>query len=312
LSNQPGGVQQPQSVGSDTPTRSEIDLHTHTTASDGLLSPTALVELASARGLRILGITDHDSTGGVEEALQAAAEQNVEVWPGVEISTDVPGAEVHLLGYFVDLHDNTFQRTLRALRDGRRDRAHRMVERLAQLGIPVEWSRVVELAGTGAIGRPHVAQAMVEKGYVRSVTEAFDLYLGRKGPAYIERYKLTPDQAAELVRQAGGLPVLAHPVIVGAEISGAEAATEPRLPPHIEQALPGLIRHGLVGIEAYYPDYPAALTDFLLDLAAQQGLVATGGSDFHGGGLSADLGSVYVPWEAVEGLRRLRTYRGTT
>ena len=267
---------------------SQVDLHLHTTASDGAYAPAAVVALARERGLRTIAITDHDSMEGVAEAL-AAAGHGLEVIPGVEINTDIPHAEVHILGYHVDYHHAELQDVLQRLRDFRRDRARRMVEKLARLGMPVDWRRVAALAGEGAVGRPHVAQALVERGYVADVSQAFDRYLGREGPAYVERHKLTPVEATRLIVRAGGLPVLAHP-------SGLE---------HLPTLLDELTAAGLVGLEAYYTGYLPEETQGLLLLAQKYGLVATGGSDFHGGSIlpHADLGAVFVPMEAVAALR---------
>jgi predicted metal-dependent phosphoesterase TrpH len=169
---------------------SRIDLHLHTTASDGALSPAGLVQEAMARGVEWLAVTDHDSTNGIDEALAEGARLGVQVIPGIEMSTDIPGAEVHVLGYFLDYRDPSFQATLRQLREGRLDRAQKMVTKLAGMGVVIPWERVQEVAGPGSVGRPHIAQVMVEAGYVSSLVEAFANFLGRNAPAYVERYKL--------------------------------------------------------------------------------------------------------------------------
>lgn len=275
-----------------------VDLHVHTTASDGTDSPSEIVAKALAAGLKVIAITDHDSTEGVAEALVAARGTDLEVIPGIEVSTDVPHAEVHVLGYFVDVADEDLQRTLRLLRESRRGRARRMVDKLAELGVEIDWERVKELAGAGAVGRPHVAQAMVEKGYVAKTAEAFDRYIGRNGPAYVERYKLTPAEAVQLIRRAKGLPALAHPVVAGAaEQLGAEL--------DLDALLAELKQAGLAAIECYYTGYPPEITDALLAKAHALDLVPTGGSDYHGSNLVGPvLGGVYVPLESVAELRR--------
>ena len=177
----------------------EVDLHLHTTCSDGRLTPTQLVELVAARGIVVAAITDHDSTEGLPEALKAASRfPQLTIIPGVELSTDIPGNEIHVLGYFIRYEDAAFQETLRSFRDGRVDRAREMVDKLAALGLPVDWERVCELA-QGAVGRPHIAQAMVEKGYISYPQEAFTHYIGRNGPAYAERDKMTPAEAVEYI-----------------------------------------------------------------------------------------------------------------
>lgn len=276
-----------------------IDLHAHTTASDGVLTPSELVELALERGLRLLAVTDHDSTEGVAGALVRAAGTPLEVWPGIEISTDLPGAEAHVLGYFVDTTKTELQEELTKLRDSRIYRAQRMVEKLNALGMSLTYERVRQLAGTGAVGRPHVAQAMVEKGYVQTARDAFNLYLSRTGPAYVERYKLTPIEALQLIRAAGGMPVLAHPTYVAPADS-----TDFDLSGFVGE----LVEAGLVGLECYYGDYSPETVERLCDIARQFDLIPTGGSDFHGRGVHpADLGDLAVPAESIERMRVWRT-----
>ena len=204
----------------------ENDLHLHTTCSDGRLAPSELVQLCAERGLKVLAISDHDSTEGIEEALDAArAFPELEVIPGVELSTDVPGSEIHMLGYFVDHRDADFQRVLRRFRDDRQQRARRMVERLNELGIEISWGRVEELSKGGAIGRPHIAQAMVEAGYVKYPKDAFDRYIGRNGVAYAERVKLTPVEAINILVSHGALPVMAHPTYAASKSDREGVAT---------------------------------------------------------------------------------------
>lgn len=266
-----------------------VDLHCHTTASDGRYSPRALVGLAASLGLRAIGITDHDSTEGLDEALAAGVELKVEIVPGVELSCDVEAGELHMLGYYPDYKDPRLQSELTRLRAGRVGRARAMVQKLTAMGYPISFERVRALAGDGAIGRPHIAQALVEAGHVASKAEAFDRLIGRSGPAYVERARLSPVEAVRLIRQVGGLPVFAHPFVVKEDGSIIEL-----LP--IEEALPELIDAGLVGLEVYYPNYTQALTDRLLALARRHNLLVTGGSDFHGAGVAGgSLGSVYVP-----------------
>jgi predicted metal-dependent phosphoesterase TrpH len=243
-----------------------LDFHMHTTASDGRLSPTELVELANRRGLDVIAITDHDSTEGLAEARAAAARLGgPRIIAGVELNTDVPAGEVHVIGLFVDPEDPELQVKLDELRDGREARGRRMVENLAALGLPLDWERVRALAG-GAVGRPHVAQAMVERGYVTDVQDAFRRYLGRDGPAYVERLRVTPSEAVALLRRARAVPVLAHPCY----------APEP------EALVASLVPAGLRGLEAYYGSSPPETVRQFADLAAKHGLIAGGGSDFHG------------------------------
>jgi predicted metal-dependent phosphoesterase TrpH len=275
-----------------------VDLHTHTTASDGALEPTELVALARQVGLAVLAITDHDTTAGLDAAL-AAAGDGLEVIPGVELSTDAPEGEIHVLGYYIDYAQPAFQQLLGDLRAARVGRAKAMVDRLCQLGAPISWERVQELAA-GAVGRPHIAQALVEAGHVASVPEAFDRYLRRDGPAYVEREKLTPAEAVLMIRRVGGVAVLAHPYILA-----TDGQTKARLP--LDRVLPELCDAGLQGIEAYYTNYTPATTAELHAIAERFGLITTGGSDFHGGGTvpEAHLGAVPVPYTSVERLRAL-------
>ena len=271
---------------------SRVDLHIHSSTSDGMLSPEEVVAESVRRGLDVIALTDHDTVGGVAPALAAArAFPELTVIPGVELSTDVPQGEVHILGYFIDYTNGELLARLERMRNSRRERAHAMIAKLRDLGVIIDWSRVQEVAGAGSVGRPHLAQAMLEKGYVASLKEAFDSYLGRGGPAYVERRKLTPAAAVELVLRVKGLPVLAHPLTV----SDPEALV-------IE-----LKAAGLVGIEAYYKDYSAADIGELLSLAERHHLVVTGGSDYHGLDNESEIaiGGASVPLSAAEHLMAL-------
>ncbi len=274
-----------------------VDLHTHTCASDGALSPEELVDRALEVGLKYLAITDHDIVDAIPQAQQRAQQLGLELIPGIELSTDIPHGEVHVLGYYIDFHDTDFLKTLETMRDSRLRRAQRMVEKLGQLGMPLEWERVQQLAGEGSVGRPHVAQAMVEKGYVATIAEAFQKWIGREGPAYVERYKLTPSEAVALIRQVGGVPVLAHPLDI----------------PNLEALLAELNAQGLMGLECYYGKYTGEQTEYLVSLADKFGLIHTGGTDFHGLPSMDDvpLGGTYVPITCVEELKAAYArYRG--
>lgn len=267
----------------------KIDLHLHTTASDGRLTPEELVRLAAEQDLNIIAITDHDTTEGIGPALLASRTYpQLRVIPGIEINTDVPQGEVHVLGYFVDYSDVPLQRTLERLRHSRECRAKRMIDKLAGLGLALEWSRVQELAQGGAFGRPHIAQALLEKGYIASFQEAFTKYIGRRGPAYVEREKLTPKEAVELVVRVKGLPVLAHPGDI----------------PNLEDLLVRLKPVGLAGLEAYYDGYAPEVIQRLAQIAQKHDLIATGGSDYHSLGTATEslLGTPPVPEEAVQRL----------
>lgn len=277
---------------------SRADLHTHSTFSDGVLTPTQLIDLAYRRGVRILALTDHDITDGLPEAFAAAQRYpDLTLIPGIEMSTDVPGNEVHILGHFIDWQNQRFQRELARLRDSRLNRAERMVQRLRELGKPVAWERVRELAGEGAVGRPHIAQAMVEAGYVSSINEAFDLYLSRNGPAYVERERLSPREVVELLVSVGGLCTLAHP---------RELDLQDGLLAELKDA-------GIVGMEVYYQDYTPEDIERLLTLARRFDLLPLGGSDYHGlgGPQQREPGDIPLPDEPVERLLALARERGT-
>jgi hypothetical protein len=243
------------------------DFHCHSTASDGRLTPAQLVDLAASRGVRVLALTDHDSTEGIAEArAAAAAHPGFLLIPGVELSTDIESDEVHVLGYFREIDDPELQARLKRFRDGRFERGRLMTEKLAALGKPIEWKRVLEIAGEASVGRPHVARALVEAGHVESIPEAFEKYIGRTGPAYVEREKMAPVEAVETLRRFGAPAVLAHPTYVKT----------------LDTVLPQLVAAGLAGMEVYYRDYDAPTIDRLAALARAHGLLPLGGSDYHG------------------------------
>jgi 3',5'-nucleoside bisphosphate phosphatase len=246
----------------------KADFHNHSTASDGKLTPTQLVDLAAANGVRILALTDHDSTEGIAEAERAAEKYpGFVLVPGVELSTDIEGDEVHILGYFSNeaLADPELQAELARFRAGRFERGRLMTEKLAAIGKPVRWERVMEIAGEASVGRPHVAQAMVEAGHVSSLPEAFDLYIGRNGPAYVEREKMTPVEAVRTLRRFGAPPVFAHPSYT----KNADAI------------LTELVSAGLAGMEVYYRDYTEEVIARLAQKARVHALLPLGGSDYH-------------------------------
>jgi len=268
---------------------SKVDLHIHTTASDGRFSPEDIVHKSVELGLTIIAICDHDSVDGIAPALEAArAFPQLKVIPSVEVSTHAPGSEVHVLGYFIDYGDPELKATLVGLRNSRRERAKAMIAKLKGLDVYIDWQRVQEIAGTGSIGRPHIAQAMLEKGYVTSLKEAFTKYIGRDGAAYVERHKITPVEAVALVLKVSGLPVLAHPLTIN----------------NPEMMIAELKAAGLVGIEVYYNGYTDDERNSLARLAERYNLITTGGSDYHGLDDSAEtmIGGADVPAESAEQL----------
>jgi 3',5'-nucleoside bisphosphate phosphatase len=275
----------------------QVDLHCHTTASDGALEPAELVRRAARLALSIVSITDHDTVSGVAAARAAGKTLGVEIIPGVEINTDVPGSEIHVLGYFIDYEDDALESDLVRLREGRLARARKIVDKLGDLGAPVRLERVLQIARDAAVGRPHLAQALMEAGHVNTFNEAFDRYLGRNSPAYVERMTFTPAEACQLIRRSGGIPVLAHPVFF-------DTVGKANGPLPLEGMLPELMAAGLMGLEVYYPNYNARTTEYLMLLARRHGLLLTGGTDFHGIiPERMDLGAVYVPMKAVRRLR---------
>ena len=271
---------------------SQVDLHVHSTASDGKLSPSQIIARAAEIGLKVIALTDHDSVDGIIPALEASkAFPSLTFIPGVEISTDLADGEAHILGYFIDYASPELAKLLQKSRDSRSGRGKRMVEKLNALGVKIEWARVQQIAGDGAIGRPHVAQAMMEKGYIKQFEEAFDKYIGHGGPAYVEREKMTPEEAVSMIVNARGLPVLAHPFTV----------KDP------EAMVISLKKVGLIGLEVYYKDNTPRQTANALLLAKKYGLIPTGGTDFHGigDGNEVRLGGTEVPMSSAERLIKM-------
>lgn len=263
------------------------DFHVHSTHSDGRLQPAQLADMAHRNGVRVMALTDHDTTAGLAEMAETLQRYpEIQLVPGVELSTDVPGSEIHILGYFMDVDNQEFQRELTRFREGRIGRGQEMVRKLRALGLDINWERVRQIAGDASVGRPHVAQALQEKGYVATNAEAFDRYIGRNGPAYAEREKMTPEQAIDLIRRAGGVSVFAHP-----------AYTQ-----DMERYLPGLKRAGLTGMEVYYKSYPLETVERLRRAAAANGLLPLGGSDYHGLGNDNDreIGDIPLPDAVID------------
>ncbi|WP_258360461.1 PHP domain-containing protein [Moorella sulfitireducens (nom. illeg.)] len=266
------------------------DLHTHTTASDGRLSPDELIRLARARGLTAIGVTDHDTVAGLDEALAAGKCYGVTVVPGVELSTEWEDREIHILGYYLEWQEENLLAFLETMRRARYRRITRMVSRLRELGYDITLGEVEGEVRGEAVGRPHIAAALVRRGYAPSVEVAFKSLLARGRPAYVPRAKVEPARAVEVILKAGGVPVLAHP-----GLSRADAL------------IPALVESGLQGVEVYYPVHDAAATGRYLELASRYELVVTGGSDFHGiiDAGHADLGTCRVgPVELEYLLRR--------
>lgn len=271
---------------------STIDLHAHTTASDGTLGPRQLVEEANARGLSVLGVTDHDTLDGLPEAIAAGAELGIIIVPGVELSTTVSRGEVHVLGYFVDTADQGFVEALRSLADARQRRIKAMIARLREHGFDLDRAEIMRDAEVGSIGRPHLARALIRLGLVESVGEAFERFLKPGKVGWVPRERFTPEQAVALLASNGALPVLAHPYSTDA----------------IEETVERLLPAGLRGIEVFYGEYTDEQRQHLLTIADQAGLVPTGGSDYHGPPQreGRTLGSVEIPAWVWAGLAETR------
>ena len=262
----------------------KADLHVHSTASDGTLRPADLVALALRRGLSVLAIADHDSVEGLPEAMEAAADTSLVLIPAVELSSVTPdGDDVHMLGYFIRVDDEHLLRHLADLRSARLNRAESMVGALNDAGYRVTLDDVLLLSEGGAVGRSHVARALVAAGHAESVADAFKRLIGRGRPFYVAKDVRSPQDAIHCIREAGGLAVVAHPGVS-----------------RLEHLIPELADAGLAGIEAYHADHSAHERLHFAALAAEMGLLATGGSDFHGyAAPNPPLGSVDIPAEAI-------------
>lgn len=273
-----------------------IDLHTHSTQSDGSMSPCELVRHALEQGLEAIALTDHDSMGGVRAAIEQGRSLGIKVIAGVEISVSFT-TEMHMLGYFFNESFGSLERMLEELRVKRDQRNVRMVNKLNELGIDIALSDAEGLTQGGIVGRPHIAQAMVNKGYAGSVKEVFEKYLSFGRPAYFSKEKLTPEEGIKEITKAGGVAVLAHPIYLNMDYEG------------IDSLLERLVGAGLKGIEAYYTYNTPEQTDMLLKLAEKHGLTITGGSDFHGSykpeiEIGSGLGELSVPYRLLPELKK--------
>ena len=268
-----------------------MDLHVHTTASDGTDTPAQVVDLAVKNGLTAIAITDHDTFSGVGPALEVGLRQGLTVIPGIELSAEDEALDIHILGYLPDVTEPRLLSKIAQLRQQRRQRIEQMTAKLKAIGLPVSPERVLALAGAGAAGRPHLAAAMLEAGLVADVKEAFDRYIGKGCVAYVPRFKITPAEAIAMLKNAAGIPVLAHP---GHQSSGA--------PDHL---LPVLVKAGLMGIEAGHPAHSPEQIAHYREFGRANGLIITGGSDYHGLARKKDhcLGRISAPDTVLAELR---------
>jgi predicted metal-dependent phosphoesterase TrpH len=265
------------------------DLHLHSNYSDGVLSPHTLVRRSREVGLQTISITDHDNIAAIPEAMEAAEELGIEIIPGVELNAHVDGREIHLLGYFFDVENPSLHEFLSLMRQERLLRAERIVEKLAALNISISMEKVIEQAGKGSVGRPHIANVLIDEGYADSYQEVFSKYIGYRGPAYIEKFQCSPEEVISIIAQAGGLAFLAHP---GTSVP--------------DQVLLRLIKAGLDGIETVHPGHTPELTQHYRRIANEYFLMESGGSDFHGGRRNdeAFFGQYTIPASFLEIMRR--------
>lgn len=270
-----------------------IDLHSHSTASDGQYGAAQVAERAAGAGVKVWALTDHDSVAGLAAAAESARALGLRFVPGIELSVQLDRREVHLLGHFVDPESAPLRRFEDLLAEKRRVRMGEMVHKLAAIGVPLSPEEIERFSGGKTLGRPHVARALVERGVVATVKEAFDRFLGEGRPAYVGRYRLSAEEAIALVRGAGGTATLAHPGVSKIER------------PDLER----LARSGLAGVEAYHPDHNPSVREKYLRLARALDLVPTAGSDYHGEAVTPDrhLGQITMPLEELE---RLEARRG--
>ncbi|MBJ6363294.1 PHP domain-containing protein [Paenibacillus sp. GCM10012307] len=270
------------------------DLHAHTTVSDGTRTPAEVVQLAAEKGLAAVAITDHDTMGGVEEALAEGARLNITVVPGIEISTSASGKDIHILGYYADWRDAKWQQRLELLGTGRGRRNEQIVEALRKHGIPITMNEVIAAAGRmegrKSIGRPHIAAVLVGKGVVSTISEAFEQWIGSGKPGYANLPKVSPFEAVEWIREAGGTSVIAHPGLY-----------------HDDKLVEEIILHGVNGIEVFHSDHTAEDEARYAALARRYGLLETAGSDYHGERqgvvFHGDLGSRTVDVKLLEQLQ---------
>jgi predicted metal-dependent phosphoesterase TrpH len=269
--------------------RRYVDLHIHTIHSDGSSTVKEVLEAAARKGLSAIAITDHDCVDAYPEALDAGAQLGIEVITGLELSSEIEGTDLHILGYFVDTSNAVLNRRLSEMKDARYVRAQKIVENLNRQGIDLRFETVLSIAGVGAIGRPHIAAAMLREELVYSFRQAFEQYLGYGLPAYVEKFRMQPREVFDLIKQAGGVPVLAHPGVT-----------------KVDERIPEFIRDGVLGIETYHSEHSAASQQNYIKIARKNGLALTGGSDFHNSSHNkSEIGVPRVPYSTVKSLKEV-------
>lgn len=276
-----------------------IDLHVHSNESDGTYTPSELVDYAIEKGLAAFALTDHDTTKGLAEAVRASRGKPVEVIPGIEFSTEYEGRDIHIVGLDFDYEDQEFQNQLKRFRDSRDLRNEKMIRKLNEAGIKLTWEDMEKRFGEAVWTRAHFARYMLDEGYIRDMSEAFERYIGDGCPCYVPREKVTPHQAVSLVRRAGGIPVLAHPLQYHLQ------------PEKLKELVCELKKSGLLGLEAVYSTHRGYEEDEMRRLARISGLCISGGSDFHGSNkpaidLGCGRGNLKIPYEILKQLRAAR------
>ncbi|MFH1622108.1 MAG: PHP domain-containing protein [Candidatus Omnitrophota bacterium] len=263
------------------------DLHLHTNFSDGTFTPEQLVKVTKNVGLACIAITDHDCISGIEPAIREA-DNDLEVIPGIELTAEIDSAEIHILGYFIDHNSNSLEQELDKINLIRRKRVYGILEKLKSLGMDLKPEDVFEISGLGSVGRLHIARAMQKRGFISNIYEAFSKYIGDKGPAYVGKFSLTPQDAIKLILEVKGIPVLAHPHIYNSD-----------------ELIPSFVKAGLRGIEVYYPEYSEVVIRYYAQIADKYNLLVTGGSDCHGDAKpNIAVGKISIPYELVERLKK--------
>lgn len=263
------------------------DLHIHTVFSDGTYTPEQLVSESRKAGVAAVSVVDHDCVEGIKPTIEAARAKDIEVISGIELSAEYDGLEIHILGYLIDYDSAVLLERVEKLRKNRIERVHKIVDKLREAGVVLDPQKVFDIAGKGTVGRLHIALALLKEGKVSTVFEAFQKYIGDKACAYVLGFKFSPKEAIKLIKEAGGIPVLAHPYSV-----------------NNDEIIYRFIEDGLMGLEVYYPEHSQSVINFYLDLAKRHNLLVTGGSDCHGSAKpNVKIGLSKIPYELVERLK---------
>ncbi|MDD2619108.1 MAG: PHP domain-containing protein [Syntrophomonadaceae bacterium] len=273
------------------------DLHVHTSASDGILSPLEIIDLAVKLNIKGIAITDHDTVDGLQPALLYKKEKqlNIDIIAGIEMNTEYEEEEVHILGYFIDFYDLRLKKRLEEIRIARFERAEKMIDKLKKLGLLISLEQVQCMAKGDLIGRPHIASALIQNGYVFTITEAFNRFIGKGRPAYVNRYKFMPEEAIDLIKTSGGIPVLAHPGLISNQ-----------------KTITNIIQLGIQGIEVYYPQHNESQIEYFLGISRTNNLLITGGSDYHGNTKESFRNSLGSGFINEEMMAKIMNYRRKT